>query len=121
MLGKYQSDISELPVIPKTRYENIFRLYSTGDAQYYYNLLQSIYIDGEIDPQKIFYMSVKESLPWSIISYNAYGTMDLWWLIAIVNKIYNPVDQPEVGSILKVIRPEYVESILTEINRAIQQ
>lgn len=115
-LGKFQSQIKELPELSLYNYENIFLLYQTNNNQYYYNLLQSIYIDGELDQNKIFYMSVKEQLPWSIISYNAYGTTLLWWVIALVNKIYNPVISPEAGTVLKIIRPEYIPDVIREIN-----
>ena len=79
-----------------------------------------MFLPENIDESVIFYMPVKQSLPWSIISYNAYGTMDLWWLIALTNQIYNPVTTPAAGTVLKVIRPEYVSSVLTEINKALQ-
>lgn len=118
-IGSFQNQIPQLPNLSINRYERIFRLYKTNQGQFYYNLLQSLYIVDNIDPAAIFYMPVKQSLPWSIISYNAYGTMDLWWLIAIVNKIYNPIAMPEAGAVLKVIRPEYLTPVLEEINKAI--
>ncbi len=120
VLGKYQGEIKDLPSLGRIRYENIFKMYETPNRQYYYNLLQSLYINGQIDSTKIYYMPVREYLPWSIISHNAYGTIELWWLIALVNEIYNPVKQPEVGTVLKIVRPEYVETVLTEINNALR-
>lgn len=120
ILGQYPSNIKQIPQIPPIRYENIFRMYTTKDNQYYYNLLQSIYVSGEIDPFKIYYFPVKERLPWSNISFNAYGTIELWWLVCLVNKIYNPIIQPEVGTVLKIIRSEYVSDVLDEINNALQ-
>jgi hypothetical protein len=115
VLGKYQSQLSELPTLPEVRYENIFRMYATEQHQYYYNLLKGLYIDGEVDTTKIFYMPVKEFLPWSTISYNAYGTIELWWLIALINNIDNPIKTPAIGTVLKVVRPEYLPQILAEI------
>lgn len=120
VLGKYQQQINKLPSLPKARYENIFRLYTTPNNQYFYNILQSIQLDGEIDPKKVFYMTVRETLPWSIISYNAYGNTDLWWLIALINNVDNPVKNPEVGKVLKIIRPEFIGQVVAEINNAIQ-
>jgi hypothetical protein len=119
VLGQFQGQIDKLPDLSKYNYENIFRLYNTQNNQYYYNLLQSIYVDGEIDNNKVFYMTVKDQLPWSIISYNAYGTTLLWWLIALVNNIYNPVISPAGGTVLKIIRPQYLPDIIDEINRTL--
>lgn len=121
VLGQYQSQVDTLPDLSKFNYENIFRVYKTNNNQYYYNLLQSIYIDGEIDKTKIFYMTVKEQLPWSIISYNAYGTVLLWWLIALVNNISNPLISPEPGTVLKVIRPQYLNIVLDEISTSLKR
>lgn len=117
ILGNYRNQIKKLSNIPASRYENILRMYTTPDNQYYYNLIQSISIDGAIDKTKIFYMPVKQSLPWSVISYNAYGTTELWWLIALINNVNNPVKQPDVGSVLQVIRPEFVNAVIDEINK----
>jgi len=120
VLGLYQSQVTNLPALPPVRYENIFRIYSTNKNQYYYNLLKSLYIDDKIDPNKIYYMPVKAFLPWTTISYNAYGTIELWWLIILTNQIYNPVANPKVGTVLKVIRPEYLPTILNELKQALQ-
>jgi hypothetical protein len=119
VLGTYQNQISQLPSLSINRYEQIFRLYTTNSNQFYYNLLQNVYIVDNIDPKAIFYITVKQQLPWSIVSYNTYGTIDLWWLIALVNNIYNPVKLPDAGSVIKAIRPEYVTAVLKEINTAI--
>ncbi len=119
VLGQFQSQVNQLPNLSKYNYENIFRIYQTKNNQYFYNLLQSIYIDGKIDNTKIFYMTVKEQLPWSIISFNAYGTTLLWWLIALVNDIYNPIISPQAGTVLKVIRPQYLSTVIEEVNRSL--
>ena len=47
-----------------------------------------------------------------------HGTQDLWWLICIVNKIQNPIDNPKLGEVYKVIKADYVSLILTEIKKA---
>ena len=119
VLGSFQSQIRQLPSISPNRYENIFRVYKTQGNQYYYNLLQSIYISNAIDPNKTFVMNVTQDLPWSIISYNAYGTTELWWLIALVNGIDNPVNGLTTGTTLTCIRPEYIPAVVQEINKAV--
>jgi hypothetical protein len=54
-----------------------------------------------------------------MISFNAYGSIELWWLIMLTNKIYNPIKGPEVGSVIKIIKPEFVPDILREISQAL--
>lgn len=120
MLGSKQNSISNLPQLKNTRYENIFKLYKTDNQQYYYNLLQSIYLPENIDDNYVFYQQINNKTPWTIISFNAYKTIDLWWLICLANKIYNPIKFPEAGSVVKVVKPQYVSTILNEIKLALK-
>lgn len=113
--GNYQNKIDNLKPLKATRYENIFKLYTNNDSQYYYNLLQSIYLPENINEEFVYYQLVNESLPWTIISFNAYKTIDLWWLICLTNNIYNPVKFPDKGSLIKIIKPSYVNTVLNEI------
>jgi len=119
MEGQYQNSIPKLSPLNTYRYERIFKLYTTEQNQYYYNLLQSMYLPDQIDDTKIFFLTVKQNLPWTMISFNAYGSIELWWLIMLTNKIYNPIKGPEVGSVIKIIKPEFVPDILREISQAL--
>lgn len=113
--GNYQNKIQGLKPLKSTRYENIFKLYSNSNSQFYYNLLQSIYLPENINEDFVYYQLVSESIPWTIISFNAYKTIDLWWLICLANNIYNPVKFPDKGSLIKIIKPSYVNTVLNEI------
>jgi len=118
--GQYQNQISALSQLNNYRYERIFKLYQTEQNQYYYNLLQSIFLPDQIDDTKVFFMHVQENMPWTTVSFKAYGNIELWWLIALVNKIYNPIKGATVGTVLKIIKPEYVSPILQEISNALR-
>ena len=119
MDGKYQNSIPQLAKLNAFRYERIFKMHSTEQNQYYYNLLQSIYLPDEIDESKLFYLTIKENLPWTTISYNAYGNIELWWLIMLTNKIYNPLKSVTTGTVLKFIKPQYIQTILKEISNSL--
>lgn len=119
--GNYQNKIKALPSLKNTRYENIFKLYQTENInQYYYNLLQSIYLPENINEDFVYYQLVNDKIPWTIISFNAYKTIDLWWLICLTNKVYNPVKYPDRGTLLKIIKPLYVNTILNEIKLSLK-
>lgn len=124
-LGGFRKDINNLERIPSISYENIFRLYLTENQNssnfYYYNILNSVYFPENI-PTGIYYeITLNKRLPWTAISYNEYRTTDLWWLIVLTNKIFNPVYYPAPGSVLKIIKPEYVKLVLNEITSQIKQ
>ena len=116
-LGQYQNSIPALNQLNNNRYERIFKMFTTDNNQYYYNLIQSIYLPNQIDDSKVYYLTVKQNIPWTMISFNAYGNIELWWLIMLTNKIYNPLVNPANGQVLKIIKPEYVPIILNEISK----
>jgi hypothetical protein len=115
-LGKYQNSIQDLPKLNNQRYENIFKMYDLKTGQHYYNLLRSIHFPDNIDNTQITYITVKQSLPWTAISFNVYQTIELWWLICLLNKIDNPIKAPAIGTILKVLNPYAVKNVLNEIS-----
>ena len=119
-LGTYQNKLSDLPVLKNLRYENIFKVYTTGNSQYYYNLLQSIFLPEKLNSDLIYYQSLNTKTPWTVVSFNAYKTIELWWLICLSNQIYNPVKFPDRGAVLKIIKPQYVPNILNEIKQALK-
>jgi len=119
MDGQFQNLIVDLPSLKSIRYENIFKLYKNKDSQYYYNLLQSLYLPGSIDETKIYYMLISSRMPWTAVSFNAYKTIELWWLICLTNQIFNPVDFAKTGSSLKIIKTQYVPGIISEIKNTL--
>lgn len=115
-IGNYQKDIFTLTELNEFQYENFLKLYLTEDNQYYYNLQSfTVYFLDEIDTSTYYEIEVQKSMPWTAISYNEYRTMHLWWLIMVVNKIYNPLEFPEAGSKLKILLPQYVKAVLTRL------
>ena len=104
-LGVFRKDISFLDSIPNVSYENVFRMYVTEDSMdgnfLYYNLLNSVYFPKNLPANTFYTIEINKRLPWTAISYNEYRTIDLWWLIVLVNNIYNPIFYPSPGSIVR--------------------
>ena len=118
-LGQRQQAILDLPELSNFRYENIFKLYKTSEGQYFYNILSTISFPENLDNNLFYSLSINEKTPWPIISYNVYGTIELWWLLAIINKIKNPLQLPSAGTI-KVLKAQYVRPVLAQLNQLIQ-
>jgi len=121
MDGEFQSQIAGLPGLKSFRYENIFKLYKTDNDQYYYNLLQSVFLPEKISENYIYYQLITTKMPWTIVSFNAYKTIELWWLICLTNKIYNPVIFPEENTLVKIIKPPFVSAVINEISNSIKK
>jgi hypothetical protein len=118
-LGTPQSQIPSLPQLSDFRYENLFKLYQTTDGQYFYNILSTASFPDNLDKNIFYDLTVNEKTPWPLISYGAYGTIELWWLIAIINGIQNPFELPSNQSI-KILKPQYIRQVITQLNQLIQ-
>ena len=114
-LGDYQNSINELPVLNDLRYENIFKVFKTKDNFYYYNISKTVTFPDTLDPRQIFYYRVKRKMPWTMVSFNIYNSIELWWVLCLLNKIKNPVLAPKTGTLIKAILPGKLPGILAEI------
>ena len=112
-----QNNIPTLPTLSLLKLENLFNVYNNG-SNYFYNILGTVNIPQNLDPNThVNYTVVTDDMPWTLISYRIYNTMDLWWLICSVNEINNPVQFPKAGTVLKVLTPDYVSTILQTIKQ----
>ena len=117
MVGLFQNQIKDLPTLNVYRYEKIFRMYKNNGLQYFYNIIQALNLPEDIDETKIYYTVVKQNEPWTMISFKAYKTIELWWLICLLNKINNPLKFPSTGTAIKLLRPQFLPDIFNEIEK----
>ena len=118
MDGQKQNNISDLSNLSLLRFENLFKVYNTGQ-NYYYNLIGTITIPDNIDQNTYTTFTVtSDYMPWTLISQKVYNTPDLWWLICSTNNIQNPIQFPKAGTDLKILTPDYVSGILQQINNS---
>ena len=115
-LEQYQNQITDLPNLEEVRYENILKV-AKSDKFFFYNIIKKITIPEDLQSDIYYELRINSNKPWTTLSHDVYGTQDLWWLICLVNNIFNPIDNPELGAVYKIIRPDYVNPILAEIKR----
>ena len=115
-LQQYQNDIKDLPFIQDVRYENIFKL-AKSDKFFFYNIIKKITIPKAIQSEIFYEIRINSNKPWTTLSNDIYGTQDLWWLICLLNEVYNPINNPKLGNVYKIIKPDFVSTILKEIKR----
>lgn len=125
-VGPFRTDLEGiLPALSENSYENIFRLYTTEESstnkQIYYNILNSVYIPTPLAPGSYYTITLNRALPWTVISYDEYKTINLWWLIVLANNIINPVLYPAPGTTLNIIKPQYIPGIINSINTQLKQ
>jgi len=52
---------------------------------------------------------------WDNLSNEYYSTPYLWWTIPLINKIENPFEVPESGTNIKILKSEYIFSLINEM------
>lgn len=116
-----QNNIPDLPKLSVYRYENFFNIYNDQESDVrFYNLLRSINIFPATNTSAEIEYIIEYGDSWGNISYKNYNTIDLWWLVCEYNQIKNPVVMPEAGTKIKILKPEYVSFIISEISRQIK-
>lgn len=115
----YHNDIPDLGSISDNRYENIFPVNQTSiNGYHFYNIIKSIRFDpSDLDPALYFKFNVNRRAPYTALSHSLYGSIDLWWLICIINDIDNPIKFLEPGTTIKVIRKQYVSTVIDTIKK----
>ncbi len=111
-----QSSFKELPALRPQQYENIFNVYEDKDGFYFYNLLQNVILP-DLPENYTHLVTTDKGDTWTTISWAAYGTIHLWWTILLLNKIQNPLQMPEPGTVLKYIRKEHLGYLIKSISQ----
>lgn len=119
MDGNYQNNIDDLEQLEIYRYENIFKVYKQGEF-YFYNILKKIILPKDINNDYFFTYNIQKNIPFTTLSFQAYNTTQLWWLICIVNNIKYPQDPNLIGKTIKILKKEFVKPILDSINSQLQ-
>jgi hypothetical protein len=96
-------------------YANIFSTYTNEEGYEFFNLMNSITIDGEIDASLYVYDVADSFTSWYELSKKYYGTPKLWWAILLANNLNNPFDVQN-GQRVKVLKTTVVSNIVSQIN-----
>lgn len=113
-LGEHQNSIESLPDLNKNLFENLFTIYKQDDL-YFYNILRTISFPDELDHKFYFEYTITSPEPLTNLSYKFYGSIELWWVICLANQISNPVEMIPGGTTLKIIRSNYIETIIEKL------
>tara|TARA_R110000851_G_scaffold88525_3_gene193332 strand:- start:91 stop:453 length:363 start_codon:yes stop_codon:yes gene_type:complete len=114
--GDFQNNIDDLPGLGDYRFENIFKVHKTSDDYYYYNILKTVHVPEAISNSLCYRYRVDRKMALTALSYKTYKTIQLWWLICIVNNIDDPTSFIKPGTVIKLVKPSFVSNIISEIN-----
>jgi len=110
-----QNQINDLNNLKVENLENIFNVYTDKDRRYFYNILQTVVVPSNLPKGYYNEYTIQEEDTWPYISYKAYRTPNLWWVIVSANDIINPTGKLVVGTKIRLLKSEVVKSILEQI------
>ena len=92
---------------------------SDGEEETISNIFNSLLVRGDFlsDYNSYDVAEIGQKNTWEQISYQVYGSVNLWWLICMVNKIQDPFEELVVGKKLKIIKASIVNEILYRIEK----
>ena len=114
-LFKTHNNISQLGNLDSSSYENVFNMYKDEGEFFAYNILKTVHFPEDMDTDFFYYYRTTGSDPWTKLSFDHYGTIKLWWLICLANKIMNPVILPDAGTVIRVLKPIYISEVIDQI------
>jgi hypothetical protein len=107
--------------LPNSSQLNLFNiLYDPDNREYFLNIFRNYIINEDARVNYLYYLQheIDNSDFPDTISYNYYETQFLWWVIALFNDIKNPFEEfdEEETQFLKILKPQYLYQLLTEIS-----
>lgn len=114
------NQIPDLPRIPNTRYENLFNVYTVkkdGKDFYFYNITNKVVLPTRVGGNFISKTTVNAKMTWATLSYKIYGTMNLWFLLYLLNNKDNKISfTVDPSDDILYIKPAFLNSIIQKLN-----
>lgn len=114
--GSNQNQVEELATLSKNLYENIFKvnLIDGDNPLYFYNLLNKVVFPDNISDEYVDEIILQNDKPWTTLSYELYGTIDLWWTVYLLNKP-DYIFKAQAATAYKYIKPGAMGGVLQQI------
>jgi hypothetical protein len=87
------------------------------------NIFRSYIVNENVFTETAFYNTYQVSNGdfWDNISYKLYNSPYIWWMLAIINNTVNPFEELEDGQIIKVLREDFVYTVVKDLERIAEQ
>lgn len=85
----------------------------------FFNIIKSYKVNDDILTNISFFETYETEgdtqVWWDNISFELYGTPNLWWVVPLFNDVVNPFEEIEPGQNLKVLKPDYLYTLFKDI------
>ena len=113
--GNPQNEITDLATLGRNLYENIFNVNLIEDNNvYFYNLLNKVIFPDDISDEFTDEITLMSDKPWTMLSFQLYGTINLWWTVYLLNKP-DYIFKAQANNTYKFIKSKYITSVLNRI------
>jgi|13_taG_2_1085334.scaffolds.fasta_scaffold19757_2 hypothetical protein len=115
--GATQNEVEELESLTNDLYENIFKINlidKAGNDLYFYNLLNKVVFPDNISDEIVSTFIPQNDVPWTMLSYQLYGTINLWWTVYLLNKP-DYIFMAKAATEYKYIKPGAMKTVLKQI------
>lgn len=115
--GASQNEIEELTSLSNDMYENIFKINlidTDNNDLYFYNILNKVIFPDDISDEIVDTITLQNDVPWTTLSYQLYGTINLWWTVYLLNKP-DYIFKAQAATEYKYIKPGAMKAVLQQI------
>jgi hypothetical protein len=115
--GASQNEVDELRSLSNNMYENIFKINlidTDNNDLYFYNILNKVIFPDDISDEIVDTITLQNDVPWTTLSYQLYGTINLWWTVYLLNKP-DYIFKAQAATEYKYIKPGALGAVLQQI------
>ena len=115
--GSNQNEVDELRTLSIDMYENIFKINlidTDNNDLYFYNILNKVIFPDDISDEIVDTITLQNDVPWTTLSYQLYGTINLWWTVYLLNKP-DYIFKAQAATEYKYIKPGAMKAVLQQI------
>jgi len=105
--------------LPQTSMLRLFDILVEEEDSFvrFMNIFKSLRINTAAQSNLLYYQTydVEDETFWDNISFELYGTPQLWWTVALFNDVVNPYEELQGGTSLKVLKPEFIYTLFKDM------
>ena len=117
--GVTRNQVKQLEGLSRNLYENIFNVglvNNDGKSFYTYNLLNKVIFPETLDSNIIAEITLTSDKPWTMLSFQLYGTIELWWIVYLLNKP-DYIFKAKANTPYKYIKSDFISNVLQQITQ----
>lgn len=97
-----------------SNYQSIFETYISSENIPFKLLNKRVIFPDDLSLPLYAFKTITSNTPWTVLSYQLYGTIDYWWILCALNK-NNNIYYAQDGTTVVYVKAEYIPFIENNI------